>query len=107
MAELQEQTNVYARDLRVARSKLASVQRETRVNRVTNDQIVALSESTAMYRSVGKAFLLAGKADVVTRLEQEHAELLKSQRVLAERQEFLERRVASNTSNLRELTAGL
>jgi chaperonin cofactor prefoldin len=86
---------------------LASVQRETRVNRVTNDQIVALPESTAMYRSVGKAFLLAGKADVVARLEQEHAELLKSQRVLAERQEFLERRVTSNTSNLRELTAGL
>ena len=65
LAELQEQTNTYARDLRMVRSKIASIQRETRVNRVTNDQIRPLPEETPMYRSVGKAFVFAGKTEVM------------------------------------------
>ena len=65
LAELQEQTNTYARDLRMVRSKIASIQRETRVNRVTNDQIRPLPEETPMYRSVGKAFIFAGKTEVM------------------------------------------
>eukprot|EP01035_Chromulina_nebulosa_P032991 gene32991-44139_t len=90
LAELQEQTNTYARDLRMVRSKIASIQRETRVNRVTNDQIRPLPEETPMYRSVGKAFIFAGKTEVESRLEKEFAEFTKTQKDLLDRQEYLD-----------------
>ena len=44
---------------------------------------------------------------VESRLEKEFAEFTKTQKDLLDRQEYLDRRVTSNSSNLRELTAGL
>lgn len=57
-----------------------------------------------LYRSVGKAFIFTPKAEVESRLEKEISELTKAQRDLADREEYLSRRVASHVSNLRELT---
>ncbi len=105
--ELQEQTNSYNRDLRSVRNKLTSLQREARVNAVTTHQIETLDPAVPLYRSVGKAFVLTGRTDIEGRLEREIAELTKSERDLADRQEYLERRIASNNNNLRDLTSGL
>ncbi len=102
--ELQEQLNTYHRDLRSVRNALASAQREARMNSVTTNQITPLEPSVALYRSVGKAFVLPARADVESRLENEITELTKAQRDLTDREEYLSRRIASHTNNLRELT---
>lgn len=98
---------MYSRDLRSVRSRLSSLQRDARVNAVTSHQIEALDAKVPLYRSVGKAFVLTGRAEVEKRLEGEIAELTKGERDLADRQEYLERRIASNTSNMKDLTSGL
>ncbi len=105
--ELQEQTSTYSKDLRSVRNRLAALQREARVNAVTSHQIDSLDASVPLYRSVGKAFVLTGRSDIESRLESEIAELTKSERDLTDRQEYLERRIASNNNNLRDLTSGL
>lgn len=105
--EIQEQTNVYNRDLRAVRSRLAALQRDTRVNAVTTNQIESLDPKVPLYRSVGKAFVLTGRKEVESRLEREIGELTKSERDLTDRQEYLERRIASNNNNLKDLTSGL
>eukprot|EP01032_Pedospumella_encystans_P008268 gene8268-9834_t len=102
--ELQEQLNAYHRDLRSVRNALASAQREARMNSVTTNQITPLEPTVALYRSVGKAFVLTPRADVESRLENEITELTKAQRDLTDREEYLTRRIASHTNNLRELT---
>lgn len=102
--ELQEQLNGYHRDLRSVRSALASAQREARMNAVTSNQIQGVDGTAELYRSVGKAFVHTPKAEVESRLEKEIGELTKAQRDLTDREEYLTRRVASHTSNLRELT---
>jgi prefoldin subunit 1 len=105
--ELQEQTNAYARDLRGVKGRIGSLQRDVRLNTATNAQIEPLSESTRLFRSVGKTFVLAPKADIQERLKAEAVENAKTIQDLNDRAEYLERRINSNTSNLRDLTAGL
>lgn len=102
--ELQEQLNGYHRDLRSVRSGLTSAQRDARMNSVTSNQIQSLEPSVALYRSVGKAFVHTERSDVEARLETEITELTKAQRDFTDREEYLTRRIASHTSNLRELT---
>lgn len=105
--ELQEQTNTYNRDLRTVRNKLLNLQRDARLNAVTTNQIEALAPTIPLYRSVGKAFVFTERKDIENRLEKEIGELTKSERDLQDRQEYLERRIASNTNNMRDLTNGL
>jgi prefoldin subunit 1 len=105
--ELQEQTNVYNKDLRSVRSRLTSLQREARMNAVTTHQIESLDPKIPLYRTVGKAFVLTGRNDIEGRLEREISELTKNERDLTDRQEYLERRIASNNNNLRDLTSGM
>lgn len=101
--ELQEQLNSYNRDLRSVRNALASAQREARMNSVTTNQIQPLAPTVELYRSVGKAFVHTPKAEVEIRLEKEIGDLTKAQRDLMDREEYLSRRVASHTSNLKDL----
>ncbi len=101
--ELQEQITAYNKDLRSVKAKLAASQRESRVNSMTANHIESLEPSVPLYRSVGKAFVFAERADIEKRLEDEIAELTKTQRDLTDRQEYLERRITSNTANLQEL----
>ena len=77
------------------------------MNSVTASQIDPLEETVPLYRSVGKTFVFATKNDVKARLDKENAETAKNLQDLADRHEYLERRIASNTSNLKDMTAGL
>lgn len=101
--ELQEQNNVYNRDLRAVKSRISSLQRESRVNAVTNNHLQTLTEDVSLYRSVGKAFVYSTKQDIENRLESEITEITRAQRDLADREEYLERRIASNTANIQDL----
>lgn len=104
--ELQEQLSAYSKDLRSVQLKLTSAQRESRANQVTAQHVDSLPEDVRTYRAVGKAFLLEPKTEVQSRLEKEHSSLIKTQRDLSDRREYLERRISSTQTNLRDLTAG-
>ena len=69
------------------------------------NHLAALDTAVPLYRSVGKAFFATEREALDRRLEQDLELLTKSQRDLTDRQEYLERRITSNKSNLRELTA--
>eukprot|EP01031_Cornospumella_fuschlensis_P026872 gene26872-32475_t len=101
--ELQEQNQVYNKDLRAVRAKLAGLQREQRVNNITAHQVTELPADTPMYRAVGKAFFKGQKDRVAEDLEREHGELVRGIRECMDRQEFLERRIQSNMTNIAEL----
>eukprot|EP00981_Chlorochromonas_danica_P011929 scaffold4347_cov269-Ochromonas_danica.AAC.19 len=101
--ELQEQLQSYQRDLRAVKLRMASLQRENRVNSVTMQHIETLDRQIPLYRSVGKAFFAASRGEVEKRLEDEVGEITKAQRDLTDRQEYLERRIASHTANIQDL----
>lgn len=73
------------------------------MNSVSMNYVESLPEDVPLYRSVGKAFVLTSRKGVEERLDNERAELTKNQRDLADRQEYLERRIQSVTSNLQDL----
>lgn len=101
--ELQDQLEVYNKDLRSVKAKISVHQRDSRVNAVTSNQIQTLPGDVPLYRSIGKAFVFAERSDIESHLEKEIGEINKSLRDLTDRQEYLERRVASTTSNIQEL----
>jgi chaperonin cofactor prefoldin len=101
--ELQDQLNTYNRDLRSVKMRIAGLQREERVNSVTTQQVTTLPVNVPLYRSVGKAFFAAKREEVETYLQDEVNDISKSQRDLSDRQEYLERRIASNAANIQEL----
>lgn len=95
--------NIYSKDLQVVQAKIFNAQRDSRANNATVHQITDLQETVPMYRSVGKAFILSNKGGVMEHLENENESLMKLQRDLLDRQEYLERRIASTTSNMKEI----
>lgn len=103
LMELQEQISVYHKDLRTVKLKIVSLQRDSRMNSVTTNHIQSLDDTTPLYRSLGKAFILTEKKEIEVRLEKEIGEITKSLRDLGDRQEYLERRIASSTANLQDL----
>ncbi len=79
-------------------------QRDTRSNQITRGHLDSYAEEVPLYRAVGKAFLLTPKSKIEDRLETELQTLTKNQRDLLDRKEYLERRIQSNTQNIRDLT---
>lgn len=67
--EIRDQTNAYTRDLRGVNSHLNAVMRDTRANQVTTSQVKVLEESVNMYRSIGKAYVLASKSNIEASLQ--------------------------------------
>jgi prefoldin subunit 1 len=85
------------------KARIATLQRESRINAVTSNHLQSLETDVPLYRSVGKAFVYSTRKDIEERLEQEIGDITKSQRDLTDREEYLERRIASNTANLQDL----
>ena len=95
----------HMRDLRSVQNSLTVIQRETRSNQVTAKQIEALNESTSLFRACGKAFYMASQEDVKQDLEREAEQLSKTAKDLANREEYLERRIAQNRSNMIDIAS--
>lgn len=87
--------------------RLANAQREDRSNQVTMNHVFSLPPEVNTYRSVGRAFLYTPREDMVQILESEQSALIKMQRDLVDRKEFLERRISSLTTNLKEMTSNV
>jgi chaperonin cofactor prefoldin len=103
--ELQEQLGAYSRDIRSVQVKISAAQREERANQVTKNHIASLPPDVPTYRATGKAFILTPKSEIEERLDKEYGHLIKMQRDLLDRKEYLERRIQSTSSNIRDLTA--
>jgi prefoldin subunit 1 len=103
LQELYEQNNTYSRDLKGVTNRIYSVQREIRQNEITSSQVNLLTDDVPMYRSVGKAFVLNDKPEIVSFLEKEKDSLSKTSADLVSRKEFLERRIQSNAQNIQDL----
>jgi chaperonin cofactor prefoldin len=71
---------------------------------VTASQVSTLEETTGLYLSVGKAYIKTEKGDITGTLEKQRESLLKTQQDLSDRKIYLERRIQSNTANIKELT---
>lgn len=104
--DLREQTTGYVRDLRLVQSKLAVNERDTRANQVTSSQITNSDESVPLYKAVGKAFILNTREDIQRKLTEEQDSLVRTHKDLEDRKIYLERRIASNNSNLQDLLGG-
>ena len=103
--ELQQQTMSYARDLRGVTHALSSVQRELRSVAVTAQQINSYAPNVPLYRAVGKGFLLSPRDNIEAHLSKEAGKLDKTQKDLEGRREYLERRIASNRSNMQDIAS--
>jgi prefoldin subunit 1 len=103
LQELYDQNNTYSRDLKGVTNRIYSVQRELRQNEITSSQVNILTDDVPMYRSVGKAFVLNDKPEIVSFLEKEKDSLSKTSADLVSRKEFLERRIQSNAQNIQDL----
>lgn len=104
--DLREQTSGYARDLRLVQSKLAMNERETRANQVTTTHIKNSDENVPLYKAVGKAFVLNTRDEIQKKLSDEQELLVRTHKDLEDRRIYLERRIASNQTNLQDLISG-
>ena len=106
--DLQEQSNVYQKDLKGVQYKVNSLQREIRIAQSTKQQIESLPEDCPLYRACGKAFLAVPDGKFVRdKLQADLESHTKQIKDLMDRQEYLERRIKSNMLNFKELTQGL
>jgi len=104
--ELQEQTGAYTRDLRAVVQRINSLSREAAAADNTQNQIKEFSDETALYRGIGKAYVLQDKNVIDECLTKELDLIDKNYKDLKDRKEYLERRITSNKSNLNDLMAG-
>lgn len=95
----------HGKDLRGVQNSVAVCQRDLRSNQVTSNQINSLQESTPLYRACGKGFYMAEQAEVQRDLQEEAALLSKTSKDLANREEYLERRIASCRSNMIDIAS--
>lgn len=105
LQSLNEEMQKHGRDLRSVQNSIAVCQRELRSNEVTSKQIRELDESTALYRACGKAFYMASHEEIKSSLEKEAEVLNKNAKDLSSREEYLERRIASNRSNMIDIAS--
>jgi tetratricopeptide (TPR) repeat protein len=105
--ELQEQTSSYTRDLRAVIARLNGLSREAAATDNTQNQLKEFPASTKLYRGIGKVYVLQNRNVIDECLETEINIIDKNYKDLQDRKEYLERRIQSNQTNLRDLTAGL
>lgn len=102
---LNDEMQKHGKDLRGVQNSISVCARETRSNQVTASQILALDENTPLFRAIGKGFYMAGQEEVKNDLEREAEMLAKTAKDLANREEFLERRIAQNRSNMIDIVS--
>lgn len=104
LAELQEQTGAYQRDLNGVVARMGAIQREAQGTHNSSTQLDGFDENTPMYLSVGKTYIRHPKDKVKAQLESELDTLDKNFKDLKDRKEYLERRITSNRNGIKDLT---
>ena len=86
-------------------NSMSVCQREGRSNQVTTSQIQSLATDTPLFRAIGKGFYMASQEEVQSDLQREAELLAKTAKDLANREEYLERRIAQNRSNMIDIAS--
>lgn len=102
---LNDEMQKHGKDLRGVQNSMSVCQREGRSNQVTSNQINSLDASTPLFRACGKGFYMAAQEEVKVDLQQEAELLAKNTKDLANREEYLERRIAQNRSNMIDIAS--
>lgn len=105
--DLQEQLINYNRELRLVNSRISKSQHEVKLNQVTTSHVNTLTEDVPVYRSVGKSFILSTKPNIEDRLQQDFSTYSKNLRELVDQREYLDKRIANISTELKDLTAGM
>ncbi len=84
---------------------LTKLQRESRMNQITLDELEKNPSEGSYFRSVGKVFVKHSREEIFGRLKTALEEQGKNQSDLMQKLEFLERRMHSQEQNIQELRA--
>mmetsp|Transcript_11862 Transcript_11862/g.20938 ORF Transcript_11862/g.20938 Transcript_11862/m.20938 type:complete len:163 (+) Transcript_11862:333-821(+) len=101
--ELSEQYQATGRELSEVNAKLQGAAREQKATALTLGEVEKVSDETPLYRAVGKMFMLSGKDDVTSSLNNEMEDVEKRKNELMSRRTYLQRRLQSQQANLQDL----
>lgn len=104
--DLQQQLIATTKEYRIVKANIMKVQNGKRTNVLTKGELEKLPQGTdaKMYRSVGKMFMLAGRSDIMSYLDESIISEDKEENDLSAKLEYLERRMKSQQQNIHELT---
>lgn len=104
--DLQQQLMATTKEYRLVKANIHKARNGQRSHEITREEVDAIPTGAEpkMYRGVGKMFMLASRADIVTHLEESVAREGKEERDLTAKAEYLERRMKSQQQNIVELT---
>ena len=102
--DLSEQARSFRMDLDGVVRRMATVERDSKACAVTYSQIEKFPEETSLFKSVGKAYIKHDREFIQKALEEEVEDNNKNFKDLQDRKEYIERRLTSVNSNMKDLT---
>lgn len=105
LRDIQIQIAETSREYNRVKANSTKAQREQRMNEVTLDELEKNPSSGSHFRSVGKVFMKQERDEIFGHLTGMIDRQSKTQSDLAQKLEFLERRLLSQQQNIRELTS--
>ena len=105
LAELQQQYIQTNREYNTVKANIVMAQREYKTDEITKAELEKLPQGNdaKMYRGIGKMFLLSSRDQVMDHLDKNIEAEKKREGDLTQKLEYLERRIASQRSNMQEL----
>lgn len=102
--ELTEQARSFKSDLNSVLMRMAAIERESKAAAVSYGQIEQFPEETPLYKGVGKCYMRHDRESIQKSLEEEVEANNKTVEDLKDRKEYIERRLQSANSNIKDLT---
>lgn len=104
--DLQQQLIATTKEFRMVKANIMKAQNGKRSNELTKMELEKLPQGTdaKMYRGVGKMFMLTGRSDIMSHLEESIDKEGKEEKDLTAKLDYLERRMKSQQQNIQELT---
>ncbi|CAN0243443.1 unnamed protein product [Ectocarpus sp. 4 AP-2014] len=101
--ELSVQLGLTKRELAEVEAQLQATLRDKKRGVLTRGELDRVEDGTPMYQSVGKMFLSQTKEEITALLDAQQEGKSKSETQLQSKQSYLEKRLASEQSNLNEI----
>jgi len=102
LAEIQEQYIAANKELKEVRAKGVAATGEKRRTELTLAELSKVGDDTRLFRSVGKAFMLAARPELLNDLEERVSEAEKRATSMEARHAYLEARLSSHEAILKE-----
>jgi len=105
LLDLQNQLRKTYKDLNIANANITSAEKNLKMNQITIGELerIPMEEERKMYRGIGKMFMMESKDGVFDHLKEEMKDDEKKMEDLAQKKDYLERRMNSQQQNIVEL----